>query len=241
MTPSFQFPPDPTVCIWRFMDFTKFVALLDGGNLWFARSDKFEDTWEMSYPSRMIEQLNADVAARVGKPANEIPTSATYWRKQTFINCWHLNPVESAAMWKLYPSNNEGIAVVSSPERLEQSLSPYALPHSALYRPLINNPEHKGGAYQPLITIQPMIGMVEYLDFATETLPDANPTRLAFIKRKSFEHEHELRAVFEVSPPFPEDQIPEGINISVELSHLIETVYVALRRLPGWSRSSSRW
>ena len=71
-------PPDPTARIWRFMDFTKIVALLDGGNLWFTRADKFEDTWEMSYPSQMVEQLNAEVARRVGKPASSMPTSATF-------------------------------------------------------------------------------------------------------------------------------------------------------------------
>lgn len=36
--------------IWRYMDFTKFVNILETKSLFFVRSDKFEDPYEGSYP-----------------------------------------------------------------------------------------------------------------------------------------------------------------------------------------------
>lgn len=48
--PSFAAPEDPDVNIWRYMDFTKFVSILDAGALWFTRADRFLDQFEGSSP-----------------------------------------------------------------------------------------------------------------------------------------------------------------------------------------------
>ena len=36
-------PPPPDAVLWRYMDFTKFVSLLEKQALFFARADKLED------------------------------------------------------------------------------------------------------------------------------------------------------------------------------------------------------
>ena len=43
--PSFKSPPDDAV-LWRYMDFTKFVSLLDKRALFFVRADKLGDPFE---------------------------------------------------------------------------------------------------------------------------------------------------------------------------------------------------
>ena len=44
--------------IWRYMDFTKFVNLLDTESLFFCRADRFYDKWEGIFPKKMIDTYN---------------------------------------------------------------------------------------------------------------------------------------------------------------------------------------
>jgi len=44
--PSFELPEDLAAPIWRYMDFTKFVAMLESDSLYFARSDRLGDPFE---------------------------------------------------------------------------------------------------------------------------------------------------------------------------------------------------
>lgn len=44
--PCFLPPKDKNVKIWRYMDFTKFVSLLETESLFLSRVDKFEDPYE---------------------------------------------------------------------------------------------------------------------------------------------------------------------------------------------------
>lgn len=46
--PTFQAPEDEDVKVWRYMDFTKFVSLLDKRSLYFCRVDKLGDPFEGS-------------------------------------------------------------------------------------------------------------------------------------------------------------------------------------------------
>jgi len=50
--------------IWRYMDFTKFVDIISTEELYFSRSDCFEDDFEGSYPEK-------HVAARLDTLKNE--------------------------------------------------------------------------------------------------------------------------------------------------------------------------
>jgi len=53
----FTFPPDDLVKIWRYMDFTKFVSLLEKRSLYFPRIDQLEDTFEYAIPVRTQKAL----------------------------------------------------------------------------------------------------------------------------------------------------------------------------------------
>src|SRR5262249_36502984 len=95
------------------------------------------------------------------------------WKSSVGLNCWHVNPYESAAMWKLYASNEEGVAIKSTVRRLKDSLSSYA----------------------PDV----FLGAVSYIDYGKDLIYRGNPFGNLFCaflhKRRSFEHEQELRAV----------------------------------------------
>ena len=211
---TFLGPPDQNVKIWRYLDFTKFVSLLHSGSLWFSRADKFEDPLEGSYPRMNIE-------ARKGHPdipKEYLPYAKTIlegmsairkdWPRYITVNCWHINEHESSAMWSIYLKSNEGIAIQSTYNRLKECFS--------------DTDEDV------------FIGKVNYIDYEHQVIENANLYSPFVYKRKSYEHERELRALIVKPPPlgakgfdFNIDTITAGINVTVGIQVLIESVYVA--------------
>lgn len=183
-------PEDMNIKIWRYMDFTKFVSLLDKGALYFARSDKFEDPYEGVYPKTDAIKYFGDLKA--SSRMREIS------KQMVYVNCWHINEYESAAMWRLYLKSNEGVAIQSTFKRLIDSFK---------------------GINAPIF-----IGKVTYIDYSKESIPQRNLNIFYpfLYKRKSFEHERELRAVLgDLNPQ------KEPVYVGVDISTLIEKVYVA--------------
>jgi hypothetical protein len=209
--PVFESPQDLNTKIWRYIDFTKFVSLLDKSALYFSRADKLGDPFEGSF-----SKVNVKLRPEIYKdkiPQDQLENmSQAYFKfiKFTFINCWHLNEYESAAMWKLYLKSNEGISIRSTFSRLKECFK-----------------DDKHDVY---------IGKVKYIDYEKDWLPEGNLFYPFVHKRKSFEHEQELRAVVNVIPPaaiknetfdLSMTSQDDGIAIKVDLDILIESIYVA--------------
>jgi len=201
--PNLKKPKNTNAPIWRYMDFTKFVSLLDKQALFFTRADKLGDPFEGSHPKE-----NIPLRAKVYK--DEIPLEAIseiykLLREFTAVNCWHLNTHESAAMWKLYLKSNEGIAIRSSFRRLKDSFR-----------------DKKHDIF---------IGKVQYIDYEAYRIPD-DPLSSFLYKRKSFGHELELRAVIQKLPqkglsPRSKRPFDDGIYVPVDLNTLISDIYLA--------------
>ena len=97
-------PPDDVV-LWRYMDFVKFVSLLDKNALFFARADKLGDSFEGYWPISAVEgKISSSDAATI---SNIYKTLIPL----TLISCWHEGSHESNAMWNLYSSETHGIAI----------------------------------------------------------------------------------------------------------------------------------
>jgi hypothetical protein len=215
--------PDENQRIWRYMDFTKFVSLLDKSELFFSRADKLGDLFEGSFPMANIADRpdiynsKDGVFSTIGGP--DLPTFLNNYHdfmklqpRCTVINCWSMNEHESAALWKYFLKSNEGLVIQSTFKRLKDSID------DSRYE--VN------------------IGKVKYVDYETERIPESYVFDPFLYKRKSFEQEHELRALIyknEVvnkrgkkknatwdNPPFK-----EGVGIHVKLDMLIERVYTA--------------
>ena len=54
--PSFKQPENNKIMVWRYMDFTKFVSMLENGGLFFCRADLLGDPFEGSF-ARANEEL----------------------------------------------------------------------------------------------------------------------------------------------------------------------------------------
>jgi len=205
--PIFVAPEDENESIWRYIDLGKFIFLLDRKTLYFTRSDKFNDMFEGSYSKFNIENRSS-IYKDADKLVELIPKITKDSRKYIFINCWHMNQYESAAMWNIYSKTNESIAIQSTFKRLKDSLNSNS---KKIY-----------------------IGKVNYADYNTEWIPEGNMLYPFLYKRKSFEHEKELRAIYFELPPaekeiiyLNQEALHDGIYVDIDINELIETIYIS--------------
>ncbi len=210
------------------MDFTKFVSLMDKKTLFFTKVSHLEDKFEGSLSKviidpKLIEQMAFErkVAVEVVKKELDFlplkaPIPIKLLREHTFVNSWHMNEYESAAMWKLYLKSEDGIAIQSTYQKLADSFKNY----------------DEGEVF---------IGEVSYIDYEKDTMIWGNIFYPFINKRKSFEHERELRAITLYFPEafqvMKEDGVPEpkvraivsknGLDIPIDLEMLVETIYIS--------------
>jgi hypothetical protein len=117
-----------------------------------------------------------------------------------FVNCWHMNERESIYMWKFYGAHRESIGVQSTYRKLA-----YLLPHDAF------------------------VGAVKYIDYDTDYIDVTFAFNYIMHKRKSFEHERELRAVIwppSVKKPF-DSMDGQGLIVPIDPNKLIENIFVS--------------
>lgn len=215
--PAFDSLNDENAKVWRYLDFTKFVSLLDKEALFFVRSDKLADKFEGSYSKVIVEKEFSKFKVfpdELYKRACESNVSAMgKFGKFVLINSWHMNEYESAAMWELYLKSDEGIAIQSTVKDLKESF-------------IINS------------TDDVFIGKINYIDYNKDWIPDGNLFYPHLHKRKSFEHEKELRLIVLnlPSPPIKNEisvidmdtgLYDTGKYIPVSLDILVQNIYVS--------------
>ncbi len=112
--------------IWHYIDLAKYVGLLSRG-LFFALPSalRISDPWEVCWGELdFTESLDATVHA--------IPDGVTKWQDsladrqalldQYGVSCWHQSATESAALWRLYAPLGLGVAIKSTPRKVQAAL-----------------------------------------------------------------------------------------------------------------------
>lgn len=229
-TPNdFCHPPENLdIRVWRYMAVERFESLLDEG-IFFARSHLFEDqregsathrqAWSKLWPPLMVQSKSTGERKLIG----EFFADHGRWDRQwVCVSCWHMNDAESDAMWKLYAPAGKAVCVQSTFRRLDESL-----------RSVMTEP----------VAPWPMVGVVRYIDHATDLIPSEAILAKYFHKPREYAHEREVRAVL-WDLPVDEESVPRRIrNEAVpendgwplpvaDLNHLIERVYVAPQSSP---------
>lgn len=204
--------------LWRYMDLSKFLSLIGKKALYFASAESFEDIfegakgtlelkekWDAFYldffkeaiqttPGMKPEDLTAEyIEENATRLLSELNASGNVKRKHTFISCWHCNESESEAMWKLYSTNVSNALAIQTT-------------YQQLYEALDKDPSIE-------------IGKVKYIDFS-KRFSSVNGS--FWYKRKSFEHEREVRAIITSYQSHS-----GGIEKAVNLEKLISAVYVS--------------
>src|ERR1700722_19546312 len=94
------------------MDVARFRTLIQGGKLNSARRHELGDPWEGVWTKPASDQILS----------RHSPEFDRQWAKEfnscALISCWHENDRESVAMWKLYVSGREGVALKTTAGRL---------------------------------------------------------------------------------------------------------------------------
>lgn len=223
ITPFSQKPyiiPHRDTVLWRYMDFAKFLSLLQTKSLYFRRADKLDDPFEgakcriedkPAYEKSHIDELRKRAQSEASfndrekrgfeKFLLENEKLGLPFSRQNFINCWHENEYESVAMWNLYTTSLEyGVAIKTTYEKLCTSL-------------------------ENVDDIQ--IGRVTYRDLNINN--PINEDDVFWYKLNPYKHEQEVRAIIEdLNPALQEDGelIIEKL-IPIKLNHLIEEVYLS--------------
>jgi hypothetical protein len=191
-------PSDPETAIWRYMTFAKFVAMLEARALYFSRLDCFTDSFEGTLSKASVgadDELSVEVNAQM--TYSEVRRMVRKLRKELFVNCWFMAQGESEGMWRLYGGGDQAVAIQSTYSRLMKAISRPAL----------------------------WFGTVRYIDFEIDEVSFRWTFLPALHKRKAFEHEQELRAIY--CRVFPTAEAPWGEYETVDLNALIAKVYVA--------------
>jgi hypothetical protein len=116
-------PPPDDVVVWRYMDFAKFVQLLEMKTLWFSRADRFEDPLEGTMTDSEIDEITkklGDVLRLFDDRQTSSDLGNEKVRKNTFVSCWRMGAAESLAMWDLYGKGSGVVAVKSTIGLLRQ-------------------------------------------------------------------------------------------------------------------------
>ncbi|MFA5012135.1 MAG: DUF2971 domain-containing protein [Ignavibacteria bacterium] len=222
--------PEETTILWRYMDFTKFVSLLDSKSLFFPSAKKLQkiDPWE---GSELKNELDYDLRNELriwNKSKNDnqniiqsdfehLKECAKGWENGyehqcniNFISCWHYNQTESAAMWRLYLKSNEGLCIRTDIESFKKSF------HNSKENIFIGKVRYKD--YE---------NDIYYSDYDMSKVGFAGANMfLPFIhKRKIYEHEKEYRAIAFIIDDSWKDK--NGILVNVDLNVLIKEIIVA--------------
>lgn len=111
--------PDANQKIWRYMDFSKYLDILSTNTIYFTRADRLEDPFDCSFMQFLPESAK--------KCYQDFPQAKDWSHKINaferlfvYVNCWHINNGESAALWKLHSENKyETIAIQSTFAKLD--------------------------------------------------------------------------------------------------------------------------
>jgi len=214
------------------MDLPRYLDIATRGRLFLSRQDKFRDTFEGAIPlqsrkalamqSRALE-LEYLTSVDQGETRPNRPTLEKQMmsflesvRREMFISCWHMNSAESAAMWDLYGKDGSAIAFRTSYEKLRDHLP--------------------SNSY---------LGMVKYIDFENDYFSLDNAMNPSMNKRRSFEHENEVRAVinkpvepFEGSEEYEvvREMTEFGITIPFKINEVIDEIYLSPDAMPWFVR-----
>ena len=147
--------------------------MLANGSLW-RTLHAFGDPTEGTTPEGEIEwwkRASSEAATQGEKRQIEanrdfLAQMARKFRDGYFVSCWHSNPSENLAMWRAYTKSADAVAIQTSYSILKAQIPRYAY-----------------------------MGIVRYIDYASDRLPTFNLFQHIMHKDVYFQFENEVRIV----------------------------------------------
>ena len=167
--PSFPKPP-PGSRLWRYMSWQRFQWLVSERRLYMSQLPSFEDKFEGKTPTLVVESMTEakteDERAVITSNIERLRRFAEAFYPHYYVSCWHLNDVESAAMWGAYTKSPDSVAIRTTIEALRGELPSYV-----------------------------DTGLVRYIDYDLQGFAKLNMFEWVMNKRRHYAEEREVRAV----------------------------------------------
>jgi hypothetical protein len=207
--------PDKDQRIWRYLTLPSFLYLLVEKKLHFSRLWELEDAWEGRTSYAQVNDLCAEM-----DDAQRLELLPTLLRLYVnfaagcAISCWHASDTESVAMWQLYTTGADGVAISTTVGKLEKSL-----------------------AYEGTRDINFHIGVVQYIDHEANVSTERPPERVTalqslFQKSREYTHEREVRAVLILPQNKPISS--KDTNVPLNSLSFIDQIIVSAT-FPAWA------
>lgn len=197
----------------RYINFEKFVYLLKEG-LFCPKSSLFEDQWEglIAPPAEWIDD-------------NYIKNFAKA-REWVYISCWHMEPDESYAMWKIYGEHQFSVCVETSSTKIDALFQEHNS-GGAVYSGGVeyHKPDDKD-KYAVSNVLREQVAFLKNGLWAYATNH--------FVKHKAYHFENEYRAII-IDNNFNLDlrnTLP-GITLKINPTEIIDAVIIS-PRAPDW-------
>ena len=194
-------PPQPASDsrIWRYINLTQLLSILEKESLWFTDISNFEDPYEGTVPKGNVQDEIQEMSSRLEVSDETAKVLHSFYTDDPgiggyYVNCWNLSPHESAALWEQYIDTSQGVAISTTVDNLKSAIG----------------------------TDEIMYGEVNYIDYEEESIPQGI-LPLLFHKRRSFKHENEFRICIGDS----EADLGDGNYVDVEVGELIDQLYLS--------------
>lgn len=199
--------------LWRYMDLSKFISLLMSSSLFFASPELFSDKYEGAYGDKENREKWCDFYL-------------SNFRASMYTcpdNCWHfVDPQklerDSKSLVESLINNKIPVFINCWHSNMFESEAMWNL-----YSQNVENAiavQTTFGKLKTQLKGKAEIKKVKYIDYRNEFADTSNPY---WCKRKSFEHEREVRAIC-LGHGIIDNK---SIEIPVDLRGLIETVYIS--------------
>ena len=205
--------------IWRYVKLSWFLYLLMEKKLYFSRLWELEDAWEGRIARAQVNDLCADIEETQRR--DFLPKLLQLYMNFAAgcaISCWHASETESVAMWQLYGTGIDGIAISTTVEKLERTLA-------------LDGMRRDSNLH---------IGMVQYIDHDADVVTERPPERVTalqslFQKSREFSHEREVRFVLIL----PQGKAPSATTSVIPLRNLdfIDEIVIS-PTFPSWAVAS---
>lgn len=201
-------PKDTNATIWRYIDFTKFISLLQKRKMFFPKAVSLQDPFEGATTKANIfirksnyPHISSDIFKGTMKHMEVI-------KESIYVNCWNISEEETNLMWASYVEENSGVAIQSTFKRLKS-------------------------CFHTNSNLKIRIGKVKYIDYyKTDNFNELVGYLYFLHKRKIYKYENELRAMtllmgHQKNKALEEDFTDKGIFVPINLDMLVEKVVVS--------------
>ena len=195
--------------LWRYMNFAKFVSMLEARRLFFTRADKLDDPFEGAWSEETLRQLDSLIRHGDDKGHEDPVTGDRYasqkeiarlWkqmiqghfqqkRRFLLINCWRESEHESEAMWNQTPRHGER----------------YELAIKTDFKSLVHS-------FPSRSRLPDIVARVQYIPYQTKEMP-LSLAAPYFHKRIEFQDEREVRAIMSATPYVPDPAHPDRNDV----------------------------